>query len=59
VRELGVLETQIGAHRTIKFYDKVQAIKLKMQRLGMLKEKDINTPIETHEKRLRRLKGIK
>lgn len=39
VRELGVLETAIGTHRTLKFYDKVAAIQLKMKRLGMLKEK--------------------
>ena len=39
VKELGVIETQIGTHRSLKFYNKLDAIKLKMQRLGMLKEK--------------------
>ena len=38
VREIGILETQIGTHRTLKFYDKVNAIEVKMKRLGMLKE---------------------
>jgi len=58
VREFGILETQIGAHRSLKFYDKVQAIKLKMQRLGMLKEKDLSvSSFETHEQRIARLRG--
>lgn len=52
VRELEVLETQIGAHRSFKFYDKIQAIKLKMQRLGMLKEKvETRKIVETYEER--------
>ena len=53
VRELGILETQIGTHRSLKFYDKIQAIKLKMQRLGMFKEKppssDEDDADETYE----------
>jgi phage terminase small subunit len=56
VREVGIIETQIGTHRSLKFLSKLDAIKLKMQRLGMLKEKiEVNAPIETHEQRLRRL----
>ncbi len=38
VREMGHLETQIGAHRTIKFINVLDALTKKMQRLGMLKE---------------------
>jgi len=38
VKELGTLDTQIGVHRTIKFFDKLQAIDKKMRRLGMFKE---------------------
>ncbi len=37
-RELGKLETQIGTHGTIKFFDKLSAIEKKMKRLGMFKD---------------------
>ncbi len=56
VKEMGILETQIGTHRTLKFFDKLQAIRIKMQRLGMLKEQvTINVPLETYEARRKRL----
>ncbi len=56
VKEMGILETQIGTHRTLKFFDKLQAIRIKMQRLGMLKEQvTINVPVETYEARRKRL----
>lgn len=55
-RELGIIETQIGSHRSLKFYDKIQAIKLKMQRLGLLKETvNMNTTVETYEQMRKRL----
>jgi phage terminase small subunit len=56
VRELGVLETQIGTHRTLKFYDKVKSIEVKMKRLGMLKEKvQVTEKRETYEEWRRRV----
>lgn len=56
VKEMGILETQIGTHRTLRFFDKLQAIRTKMQRLGMLKEQvTINAPVETYEQRRKRL----
>lgn len=56
VREVGILETQIGTHRSLKFFNKLEAIKLKMQRLGMLKEK-VETTF-SYEQWLRRVIGI-
>ncbi|HVO65996.1 MAG TPA: terminase small subunit [Syntrophales bacterium] len=57
IRELGIIETQIGTHRSLKFYDKIQAIKLKMQRLGLLKETvNMNATVETYEQCRKRLR---
>ena len=61
VKELGTLDTQIGVHRTIKFFDKLQAIEKKMRRLGMFKEvvkvevpyADILVKIQEHKERAR------
>ena len=39
VKEMSTIETQLGTSRSIKFYDKLGAIRTKMQRLGMLVEK--------------------
>ncbi len=50
VKELGVIETQLGTSRTLKFFDKVQALKLKMQRLGMLKDPGTERMADTFEK---------
>jgi phage terminase small subunit len=57
VKELGVIETQIGTSRTMKFFDKVQAIKIKMQRLGMLKDGQESTT-ESYVEKIKRLRGI-
>lgn len=57
VRELGILETAIGTHRTLKFYDKLSAIKAKMERLGLFEKakQGPELPVETYEQRRRRL----
>lgn len=39
IKELSLIETPLGLHRNLKFYDKVQAISLKMRRLGLLNDK--------------------
>ena len=39
IKEFSTIETQIGTSRNMKFYDKLNAIRTKMQRLGMLTEK--------------------
>jgi phage terminase small subunit len=37
IKELSLIETPLGLHRNLKFYDKLGAIKTKLQRLGLLK----------------------
>ena len=39
VKEFSTIETPIGTSRNLKFYDKLGAIRTKMQRLGMLVER--------------------
>jgi len=39
IKEFSTIETQIGTSRNLKFYDKLGAIRTKMQRLNMLVEK--------------------
>jgi len=58
VKELGIIETALGTSKSLKFFDKVQAIRTKMQRLGLLKDvHEVTT--ETYAERLKRLRGEK
>jgi phage terminase small subunit len=58
ISEFTIIETPLGIQRRLKFFNKLDAIKAKMQRLGLLKEHiDHKVAVETHEERLKRLKG--
>jgi phage terminase small subunit len=58
ISEFTIIETPLGIQRKLRFFSKLDAIKTKMQRLGMLKEHiDHNVAAETHEQRLKRLRG--
>ena len=56
IAEVTRIETELGAHQKLKFCDKLAAIKIKMQRLGLLQQKvDVAVMQETYEQRRIRL----
>lgn len=56
IAEVTRIETELGAHQKLKFCDKLAAIKMKMQRLGLLQQKvDVAVMQETYEQRRIRL----
>ena len=56
ISEFTTIETPLGSQRKLKFFNKLDAISKKMQRLGLLKETvDHNVMVETYEERRKRL----
>ena len=56
ISEFTTIETPLGSQRKLKFFNKLDAIGKKMQRLGLLKESvDHKVTVETYEERRKRL----